>query len=80
MGIYKKFGESPPPPEPPVVLGRRHKTDPVHTPGRVAAAYGSAGVAAGAPEILDFDVQIRCGCVLPTEISRSVRCRSRVVG
>ena len=40
------------------MLGRKHGPDPVVSPIRVAVAYGMAGAAAGAPEIVDFDAEV----------------------
>lgn len=43
-----------------VVLGRKHGADsPSAILAKVSAAYKKAGAAAGAPKILDFDVEVR---------------------
>ena len=58
MGLLKKFSAS----VRPVALGRRHGLDTTSAlPDRVAAAYGRAGAAAGAPNIEEFDAEVRGG-------------------
>ena len=80
MGLFKKFGEAAPPLGPLVVLGRKHGPDPVVSPIRVAVAYGIAGAAAGAPEIIDFDAEVMVHVALDvTVVVRSFGCRTRVL-
>ena len=82
MGLFKKFGEAAPPLGPLVVLGRKHGPDPVVSPIRGAVAYGTAGAAAGAPKIIDFDGQVMVHVYVAsvvTVVVRNLGCRTRVL-
>ena len=57
MGLFKKFGAG----AKRVVLGRKHGTCRVSMrimPSRVAAEYGAAGAAVGAPKIIGYDAEV----------------------
>ena len=69
MGLLKKFG----PAAGPVLLGRNHVQVPMRAmPGRVAAEYGAAGAAAGAPEIREFDAEVSIRKRAPVHVVTNV--------
>ena len=69
MGLLKKFG----PAAGPVLLGRNHVQVPMRAmPDRVAAVYGAAGAAAGAPEITEYDAEVSIRKRAPVHVVANV--------